>query len=314
MESTVREAARGRWRGILPAFGIDADALTGKQVPCPLCGGKTRFRFDDKDGAGTWICNRDGAGDGISLVMRVTGMSFADAAKRIEELAGTAPRVVAKQPQNDRQQRDAMNRLWRGSHPVVSGDPVDLWLRGRVGALTVPATLRTCPSCRYHDERPSLHPAMIAMVTDANGRPATLHRTYLTPDGQKADVAEVRKGMPGNIPGGSAVRLAEAGPVLGVAEGIETALAASKLFGLPVWSTLNEVILGKWVAPAGVVEVVVFGDNDASCVGQASAWALAKRLIHSGLRVRVDIPVGLKDWNDVWRHQQGRDTEVRSAA
>ncbi len=39
--------------------------------------GKTRFRFDDKEGRGTWICNHCGAGDGADLAMKVTGMSSA---------------------------------------------------------------------------------------------------------------------------------------------------------------------------------------------------------------------------------------------
>ena len=35
---------------------------------CPMCGGKDRFRFDDKGGRGTWICSQCGAGDEIELV------------------------------------------------------------------------------------------------------------------------------------------------------------------------------------------------------------------------------------------------------
>ena len=48
----VREVAQGRWRSILTVLGIDERALSGKHGPCPMCGGKDRFRFDDREGRG----------------------------------------------------------------------------------------------------------------------------------------------------------------------------------------------------------------------------------------------------------------------
>ena len=55
----TKERARGRWRQILPALGIDARFLTGRNCPCPICGGKDRFRFiDRKDGDGMWLCSQ----------------------------------------------------------------------------------------------------------------------------------------------------------------------------------------------------------------------------------------------------------------
>ena len=68
----VRTAARGRWRGILHSLGMDERSLSGKHCPCPLCGGKDRFRFDDKDGRGTYYCSGCGAGDGVKLAMGLT--------------------------------------------------------------------------------------------------------------------------------------------------------------------------------------------------------------------------------------------------
>ena len=130
--------------------------------------------------------------------------------------------------------------------------------------------------------------------------PTNLHRTYLTLNGQKADVGSVRKVMAGGIAKGSAIRLFEPGPVLGVAEGIETAFAASELFRVPVWSTINTTILSGWQPPEDVHQVIIFGDNDPKFGGQAAANALAHRLACSGLSVRIEIPpkVG-EDWNDV---------------
>jgi putative DNA primase/helicase len=45
------DAARGRWREILPPLGIPLKFLNGKHQPCPACGGRDRARFDDRRGA-----------------------------------------------------------------------------------------------------------------------------------------------------------------------------------------------------------------------------------------------------------------------
>ena len=78
-------------------------------------------------------------------------------------------------------------------------------------------------------------PALLAMVLTHNGKPAGLHRTFLTAAGGKADVPATRK-LLGTLPAGAAVRLADHESLLGIAEGIETALSASMLFNVPCWS------------------------------------------------------------------------------
>src|SRR3546814_9555329 len=61
----IADQCINRWPSILPQFGISPSYLTGKQTPCPTCGGKDRFRFDNKDGRGTYYCNKCGPGDGV---------------------------------------------------------------------------------------------------------------------------------------------------------------------------------------------------------------------------------------------------------
>lgn len=53
---TVKNAANGKWREILSSAGIDTSLLKNHHSPCPGCGGKDRFRFDDLNGDGTFIC------------------------------------------------------------------------------------------------------------------------------------------------------------------------------------------------------------------------------------------------------------------
>ncbi len=206
----LKDRAQGRWSGILPALGIGESFLTGKHGPCPLCGGKDRWRWDNLEGRGTWICSRCGAGDGIALVMKRNGWEFREAAVQIESLLGSSPADAPKRERSDGEKRDAMNRLWRLSKPVVSGDPVARYLARRVGLTRFPDCLRTAYSLRYRSDCPSLHPAMIAMATTPDGAPSILHRTYLTYDGRKAPVTEPRLWMPGTIAKGAAIRLAPA--------------------------------------------------------------------------------------------------------
>ncbi len=119
---------------------------------------------------------------------------------------------------------------------VEADDPVGRYLVRRVGLTSFPSCLRTADHVRYQSDCPSFHPAMIAMVTGPDGAPSNLHRTYLTADGRKAPVLEPRRLMLGTIAKGAAIRLAPAGDALGIAEGIETALSASVLFGVPCWA------------------------------------------------------------------------------
>ncbi|MCN6667948.1 DNA primase, partial [Escherichia coli] len=53
--------------------------------------GSDRFRFDDREGRGTWYCNQCGAGDGLKLVEKVFGVSPSDAATKVAAVTGSLP-------------------------------------------------------------------------------------------------------------------------------------------------------------------------------------------------------------------------------
>lgn len=93
----VRAAARGRWVELLSRF-CDASLLTSRHGPCPGCGGRDRFRFDDKDGEGTFICSQGGggnlAGDGLALVQHVKGCDWREAANLVGEALGLDGRTL----------------------------------------------------------------------------------------------------------------------------------------------------------------------------------------------------------------------------
>lgn len=115
--------------------------------------------------------------------------------------------------------------------------------------------------------------------------------------------------MPGKVPDGSAIRLCPPAERLGIAEGIETALAAARLFNMPVWAATNATMLAKWQPPDCAREIIVFGDADPAFGGQAAAYSLAHRLAVRDRTVRVELPPQIgTDWADVL------ETELRAKA
>ena len=193
-------------------------------------------------------------------------------------------------------------RVIKSSDRVSSGVHQTSVPRSLGAAKGIPI-LRYIPSLKHFDPPWDERPAMIAMVVGADRKPVTIHRTYLTLDGEKAPGVEPRGTMPGveTLPAGLAVRLAEHGDTLGVAEGIETAISASILFKVPVWSCLTAHFLKKWEPPAGLCRVIVFGDNDSTFTGHAAAYELARRLtvVRKIPDVEVSIyPMRGGDWNE----------------
>lgn len=287
----IRDLAKGRWPEIFQK--LDIPVGEGKHGPCPLCGGKDRFRVSDYHGNGDWICNQCGHGDGFDMVMKYRSVNFRQAVDVINLVLGESRPFT---PAKKKDPTPALNNLWLASIPLTGGDPVDKYLKKR--GLKVPIRdVRYCPGC-YESDTKRKYQAMIAMVRDRDGVPVTLHRTYLG-DGRKADIESPKKLMTAKATlRGCAVRLTEVGQTLGIAEGIETAMAAMQLFEIPCWAAVSSTLLAGWLPPAGVESVVIFGDNDGNFTGQKAAYVLANKLFLDGYRVRVEIPKQVGDWAD----------------
>jgi putative DNA primase/helicase len=167
----------------------------------------------------------------------------------------------------------------------------------------MPAVLRHHPHLlyRHEDGQRTYHPAMIALVDDAQGKAASLHRTYVTQEGRKADVPIVKKLMPSIVPGatrGGAIRLYPAGETLAVTEGVETALGVHLATGLPVWSTICADGMAHVLLPPEVHLVVICADHDPA--GLVAARTLARRLLVEQRRVKILTPdTPGTDWADM---------------
>ena len=294
MNVDLKELARGRWPTILNAMGVDSKFLSKKNGPCPICGGKDRYRFTDYQGEGRYFCSQCGPGDGFDLFRKLTGKSFPEIKQFITQNAGRIRPVVENVDLQGCLK--AASERWRKSDAVLVGGPVHQYLKGRLGQYPIGVeNIR-----QYQGD-------MVARISGPLGGGVNVHRTTLNADWPDSITATEKKVMKGVLPKGSAIRLAEAKDgLLGISEGIETALSAWSLFGVPTWSVISTTGMVNWIPPEDVHTIVVYADNDENFAGQAAAYAIANKLItvhQKKVEVRIP-PVAGWDWNDVLKIQR----------
>ena len=149
-------------------------------------------------------------------------------------------------------------RLWAAS--VCAGDAVRSYLAQRgLGGWNIPSCIREHPNLAYwHTEDNGeiqlvgRFPTMLAPIV-CDGKLIAIHRTYLT-DGKKAEVPTPKKltAASASLAGACIPLAAPHGGVLGIAEGIETAAAASLGSGLPVVAAYCANALSGFRWPRGI--------------------------------------------------------------
>lgn len=290
----VREYAKGKWNTLLPSLGVDSRLLSKRNGPCPICGGRDRFRFTNHNGEGRYYCNQCGPGDGFDLVSKVTGKSFKEIRDFIMKNADSVKPVV-QEIDKEACHREQV-RVWKEAQNVFLGTNVDDYLMSR-GINIHDFDIK---NIRQHEGN------MIARITDESDKGVNIHRTFLTRNADNSVTKTIKKVMKGEIPKGAAIRLSPVEKTLGVAEGIETALSARILFGVPTWSVISTVGMVNWIPPEETETVVIYGDNDSKYAGQAAAYALANKLaVRYKKKVEVRLPPSVDtDWNDVLRLQR----------
>lgn len=259
--------------------------------------------FPDLRG-GVFGCYRAGVAETWSAVDRAR-MTRHQQVEWAQQLAAATAERKAQQREAWARAAENIARTWSECVPLVPGDPVTLYLkrRGLGGVWPLPDVLRLHRALPYWHagERLGAFPAMVAPLRDAAGRLVTLHRTFVTSDGRKADVPTVRKltAAAGSLAGACIPLHKPRGGVIGISEGIETALAAWCASGVPTVAAYCAGSLSSWAWPPGVQRLVIFSDADRA--GREAAESLRARAQAAGLAAEVLAPSEEgADWLDVW--------------
>jgi hypothetical protein len=257
--------------------------------------------------AGDWYDHDGGQGGGpLSTLEQATGLNGRNLIAHAASLVGSSPNTPARRApelQQGRLEKDSKQEIEivLSRAVPIGGTLGETYLRVR--GLSAPA----CDDLLFHPdlthwETKTGFPALVAIVRDQGGEIVAIHRTYLRPDGTaKAEVPKPRK-MLGRIAGG-AVRLAAIGGdgVLGISEGIETALAVMTACpGLAVWAALSATNLEQAQLPPEARDIILLADNDASGAGLRAAEAASHRFALEGRNVAIALPPREgDDFNDV---------------
>jgi hypothetical protein len=174
------------------------------------------------------------------------------------------------------------------------GTDVERYLRGRAMSGPIPRTIRAARL--YHRESGREVPALVGAIQNAEGRITAVQRIYIDPVTAKKVSAKPAKKTKGPMQDG-AVRLAKPARILGIAEGIETAMSAMHMFSLPVWACLGAQRLKAVWIPEEVEQLVLFADRGE--VGMREAIDAAEVYEAKGLSTEIVLPdEPHKDFND----------------
>ena len=296
---TVKQAC-GHWPRILPALGVKV--IKNRHQSCPVCGGSDRFRFDDKEGRGTWFCNQCGAGDGLKLVEKVFGVSASEAAGKVNAVTGNLPpvasEVIAAAEAETEADRKAAAALAVRLMEKTRTASCNAYLTGKGFPGRECLTLTTMHKTGGVTFRAG---DLVVPLYDDSG--VLVNLQLINSDGLKRTLKGGQvKGACHTIEGKK-----QAGKRLWIAEGYATALTVHHLTGETVMVALSSVNL---LSLASLVrqkhpacQIVLAADRDLNGDGQNKAAAAA-----GACEGVVALPPVFGDWNDAFMQNGGEAT------
>ena len=197
---------------------------------------------------------------------------------------------------------ESARRLFAMSQPIP-GTVAEAYLRRRgIAALHASGSLRFHPRCYYRpdaDAPTETWPALIAAVTDLDGRITGAHRTWLDPSGRdKAPIDTPRRAM-GHLLG-HGVRFGVPTDVMAAGEGIETMLSLRSIMpSLPMIAALSANHLAAILLPGTLRRLYVARDSDPA--GDAALATLNSRAAEAGIEA-LELSPALGDFNEDLLH------------
>lgn len=293
-----------RWQSTATGLTI-AKALKGRRAgagwvaPCPAHEDHNpSFSISEKDGRVLFKCHAGCSQADVIAALTSLGLW----GKPADDFKPFLRQPAGPKPIDERDGYKAALRLWDKALPA-SGTLVETYLRERGIKVRLSDELRFSPSL-LHREAKANFPVMLARISDSAGFCA-IQRTFLRHDGRgKAGAMPPKKGL--GAQGLGCVRLKPVmSDVLGLAEGIETALSASQIYTMPVWAVLSATRLRVIDIPAEVRYLHIFGDPGDAGVNEA--FKAADHYEAQGRHVEIYFPEAHfqagknADFNDVVR-------------
>ncbi|MFM4860546.1 primase-helicase zinc-binding domain-containing protein [Aeromonas media] len=317
--AAVKAAAQGQWRDVLTANGISLPSGRHHSA-CPICmAGKDRFRFDDQEGRGTFICNQCGAGDGLSLYQKATGQSMSEAIRSLASYLGlSGPMSAADHARNEKQRQEAAKAV---------GEQAAEKARQREAAAALAQQMeREAVGCMAEQVPYLARKGFSGFVVDVLARDYSYHKAGLllvvlfnidgvTTCAEIIDnkIIDNKRALAGGQKIGSAAYiepfdgLPENAAHCGVVEGYATGLSVRALTGgWPVFCGMSKAGLmdaakiARYNCPKA--QIVICGDVGAEREAEEAARAVG------GL---VSYPPSGRDWDD---YRQARQAKAQGVA
>tara|TARA_R110002096_G_scaffold435927_1_gene664233 strand:- start:5255 stop:6259 length:1005 start_codon:yes stop_codon:yes gene_type:complete len=257
---------------------------------------RTQLRYGNKGSLsinierGIWLNFESGEGGGVlQLVKRMLNCDNREAWQWVNEGKFSPPPLPkAIRPPKDNSQ--AAKEIWQMGKPIA-GTLAETYLNNR-GIIIDPGAnvLRFIKHCPFGRDK---RPCMVALYRDIFTDEITgIHRTALTPDGQKIDRKMLGRSK------NAAIKLTPDENVtngLGIAEGIETALTVIQAGWSPVWAMGSATGIANFPILPAIEALTILADNDPA--GLRAAKQAAERWKFKEVYIRY--PERLKtDFND----------------
>lgn len=277
---TALKRSGGGWQGLCPFHRERTPSFTifahGERYHCFGCGA---------------------SGDVFDFVQAVDGVGLVDAAQKLANGSALMKplrsiSIIREPDQNAARKAAKAKAIWNAAIPAA-GTIAETYLTGRGITPPIPPAIRYAFPC-IQDGRE--WPMLVAGITDTNGSLIGIQRTFLAKDGQgKAPIPKPKLSL-GSIRGG-AIRCSTPERKLILTEGLEDALSAMQLFGIPAWASAGAGMLASMRLPLSIRSVIIARDNDPA--GERAAQAAARAFSLQGREVRIIQPKdGCKDFND----------------
>lgn len=313
--AAVTAAAHGQWREILTANGIKLPEPK-KHGPCPICGGKDRFRLEErkaeKAARGVWVCSHCDCkgGDGLSLYQQATGQSMSEAISSLGRYFGlSGPVSAADHARNEKQRQEAAKAVEeqqqreasRRAAAAALAQQMELEAAGCM-AEQVPYLARKgfsgfAVDVLAHDYDRHKAGSLLVVLFNIDG--VTTSAEIIDSEGRKMALAGGQKK-------GSAAYIEPLGDSLpenaahcGVVEGYATGLSVRALTGWPVFCGMSKAGLAdaariaRYNCPAA--QILICGDVGAEVEAEQAAQAVG------GV---VSYPPSGGDWDDYRQAQE----------